>query len=424
MIVVKIGGKIMFNNVYPREKYLKKIRPFYDSDIIKVITGIRRCGKSFILKAIMNELIDRGIPKTQIIYIPLDRRGYKNIKTSEELETKIESMLGDDENYYLFIDEVQNVFGFESVIHAYAEEGYSIFLTGSNSYLLSDEISTKLTGRYLNFETFTLDFSEYLEMKRFFKKKIDQDIYVEFEEYILNGGFPKTIEFDDIQARQTYTRGIISEIFEKDVKTRKRISNVPVYERVQSFLLNNYSAPFSLSNLLECLEKEGYKTKATTVRGYIEDLKKAKIIYECNRFDLKSKKSLRREQKYYLSDLAIYFAMNTNNRLCYGPSLENMVYLYLASQDYQISIGKIGKLECDFITRNTSGDYAYIQVIYTMQGEDIKATERIKEREYRPFRKIRDGYPRYIVSLDRFRDQQEGVHHINAIDLFLGKEKI
>lgn len=424
MIVVKIGGKIMFNNVYPREKYLKKIRPFYDSDIIKVITGIRRCGKSFILKAIMNELIDRGIPKTQIIYIPLDRRGYKNIKTSEELETKIESMLGDDENYYLFIDEVQNVFGFESVIHAYAEEGYSIFLTGSNSYLLSDEISTKLTGRYLNFETFTLDFSEYLEMKRFFKKKIDQDIYVEFEEYILNGGFPKTIEFDDIQARQTYTRGIISEIFEKDVKTRKRISNVPVYERVQSFLLNNYSAPFSLSNLLECLEKEGYKTKATTVRGYIEDLKKAKIIYECNRFDLKSKKSLRREQKYYLSDLAIYFAMNTDNRLSYGPSLENMVYLYLASQDYQISIGKIGKLEYDFITRNTSGDYAYIQVTYTMQGEDIKATERIKEREYRPFRKIRDGYPRYIVSLDRFRDQQEGVHHINAIDLFLGKEKI
>lgn len=424
MIVVKIGGKIMFNNVYPREKYLKKIRPFYDSDIIKVITGIRRCGKSFILKAIMNELIDRGIPKTQIIYIPLDRRGYKNIKTSEELETKIESMLGDDENYYLFIDEVQNVFGFESVIHEYAEEGYSIFLTGSNSYLLSDEISTKLTGRYLNFETFTLDFSEYLEMKRFFKKKIDQDIYVEFEEYILNGGFPKTIEFDDIQARQTYTRGIISEIFEKDVKTRKRISNVPVYERVQSFLLNNYSAPFSLSNLLECLEKEGYKTKATTVRGYIEDLKKAKIIYECNRFDLKSKKSLRREQKYYLSDLAIYFAMNTDNRLSYGPSLENMVYLYLASQDYQISIGKIGKLECDFITRNTSGDYAYIQVTYTMQGEDIKATERIKEREYRPFRKIRDGYPRYIVSLDRFRDQQEGVHHINAIDLFLGKEKI
>lgn len=414
----------MFKNVYPREKYLNKIRPFYDSDIIKVITGIRRCGKSFILRSIMNELLERGIEEKQIIYIPLDRRGYKNIKTPKELELKIESMLGKEDKYYLFIDEVQNVFGFESVVHAYAEEGYSIFITGSNSYLLSDEISTKLTGRYLNFETFTLDFSEYLDMKSFFKKDINQDLYLEFEEYVVNGGFPKTLEFDDIPTRQTYTRGIISEIFEKDVKTRKKIRNVPVYERVQAFLLNNYSAPFSLNNLLKCLEMEGYKTKATTVRGYIEDLKKAKIVYECNRFDLKSKTAIKRDQKYYLSDMAIYFAMNTDNRLSFGPSLENIVYLYLASHDYQISIGKIGKLECDFIVRKRNGDYAYIQVAYTLQGEDIKATERIKEREYRPFREIRDGYPRYIISLDKFRDQQEGVHHINAIDLFLGKEKI
>lgn len=414
----------MFKNVYPREKYLNRIRPFYDSDIIKVITGIRRCGKSFILRSIMNELLERGIEEKQIIYIPLDRRGYKNIKTPEELELNIESMLGKEDKYYLFIDEVQNVFGFESVVHAYAEEGYSIFITGSNSYLLSDEISTKLTGRYLNFETFTLDFSEYLDMKSFFKKDINQDLYLEFEEYVVNGGFPKTLEFDDIPTRQTYTREIISEIFEKDVKTRKKIRNVPVYERVQAFLLNNYSAPFSLNNLLKCLEMEGYKTKATTVRGYIEDLKKAKIVYECNRFDLKSKTAIKRDQKYYLSDMAIYFAMNTDNRLSFGPSLENIVYLYLASHDYQISIGKIGKLECDFIVRKRNGDYAYIQVAYTLQGEDIKATERIKEREYRPFREIRDGYPRYIISLDKFRDQQEGVHHINAIDLFLGKEKI
>ena len=414
----------MYKKIYPREKYLQRIRPFYNSDIIKVITGIRRCGKSCILKAIMNELLAGGVEESRIVYIPLDRRGYKNIKTPDELEIKIESLLGNEETYYLFIDEVQNVLGFEAVINAYAEEGYSIFLTGSNSYLLSDEISTKLTGRYLNFETFTLDFGEYIDMKKFFNKEIDQDIYVEFEEYLLDGGFPKTLEFDDIQAKQIYTGGIISEIFEKDIKTRKRISNVPVYERVQSFLLNNYAAPFSLNNLLACLEKEGYKTKAATVRGYIEELKKAKIIYECNRFDLKSKRSLKRDQKYYLADLSIYFAMNTDNRLSFGPSLENMVYLYLASNNYQISIGKIGKLECDFIVRNKNGDYAYIQVAYTLHGEDMKATERIKEREYRPFRSIRDGYPRYIISLDKFRDQQEGVHHINAIDLFLGKEVI
>lgn len=411
----------MFKKVFPREKYLKRLRPFYDSDVIKVITGIRRCGKSFILKAVINELCSRGIPEDQIIYIPLDKRGYKNIKTPEALESKIESLLGDKEIYYIFIDEVQNVCEFESVIHAYAEEGYSVFLTGSNSYLLSDEISTKLTGRYLNFEVFPLDFAEYLDMKSFFKQTADEDIYREFDEYILNGGFPKTLEFGDVQTRQTYARGIIDEIFEKDVKTRKRISNVPVYERVQSFLLNNYSAPFSLNNLLECLASEGYSAKAATVRDYIEDLKKAKIVYECNRFDLKSKKSVKREQKYYLADLAIYFSTNTDNRLNYGPSLENLVFLYLASNDYQISVGRIGKFECDFIVRKPNRDYAYIQVTYSLQGEDEKATQRIKEREYRPFRDIKDGYPRYIISLDKFRDQQEGVHHINAIDLFLGK---
>ena len=246
----------MFKNIYPREKYLERIRPFYDSDIIKVITGIRRCGKSCIMKAIMNELCSKDVSESQIIYIPLDRRGYKTIKTPEQLEEKIESMLGNEEKYYLY------------------------------------------------------------------------------------GGFPKTLEFDDVQARQTYTRGSISEIFEKDVKKRKRISNVPVYERVQSFLLNNYSAPFSLNSLLECLKKEGYKTKAITVRGYIEELKKAKIVYECNRFDLKSKKSLKRDQKYYLSDLAIYFAMNTDNRLSFGPSLENIVFLFLQAMITRLTLEK------------------------------------------------------------------------------------
>lgn len=414
----------MYKHVYPREKYLSKIRPFFDSDIIKVITGIRRCGKSFLLRGIINELLEKGVSEDQIIYIPLDKRGYKGIRTPKQLEEKIEAMLGEDEVYYLFVDEIQNVHGFESVIQAYAEEGFSVFLTGSNSYLLSDEISTKLTGRYLNFETYTLDFKEYIDMKKFFNITVSNDMAEEFNEYVLNGGFPKTLEFQDISARQVYTRGIIGEIFDKDVRTRKRISNVPVYERVQSFLLNNYSAPFSISGLMECLGKEGFRAKPSTVRGYIEELKKAKIVYECNRFDLKSKKAIKREQKYYLSDLAIYFAMNTDNRLSYGPSLENIVYLYLASNDYQISIGRIGKLECDFIVRDKNQNYAYIQVAYTLQGEDLKATERIKEREYRPFRDIKDGYPRYIISLDKFRDQQEGVRHINAIDLFLGIEKL
>lgn len=414
----------MKEKIYIREKYLKRIRPFYHSDIVKVITGIRRCGKSFLLKSIITELKKSGVPNDKIIYLPLDRRGFKNIKTPEELENRIESYIQGDESYYLFIDEVQNVKGFESVVLSYQEEGYSIFLTGSNSYLLSDEISTKLTGRYLAFETYPLDFNEYVEMKKFLGKEVNADIHEEFNEYILNGGFPKSLEFDNRSARQFYTREIVHEIFKKDVTNRNRISNAEVFERVQNFILNNYSSEMTIGNIVDELHKNRIHTKAATVGKYIKHLESAKIIYECNRFDLKSKKSLKKENKYYLADLSLYFSLNTNNQLSYGPSLENIIYLFLVSNGYQVSTGKIGNLECDFIIRNEKGEYAYIQVTYTLQGEDAQATYKIKEREYRPFRQIRDGYPRYIVSLDKYRDQQEGVKHINAIDLMLGKEHL
>ena len=194
----------LFTHVYPREKYLQRIRPFYNSDIIKVITGIRRCGKSYLMRAIINELILSGIDPAQIIYVPLDRRGFKYISTPEQLEEKIDSMIEREGFNYLIIDEVQNVKGFESVVHAYQEEGYSVFLTGSNSYLLSDEITTKLTGRYLPFETFPLDFDEYLKMKEFFHQSISADMRIEFDEYILNGGFPKSLEFPNVSDRQFY----------------------------------------------------------------------------------------------------------------------------------------------------------------------------------------------------------------------------
>lgn len=408
----------MKNKIYPREKYLSKIRPFYDSDLVKVITGIRRSGKTSILKAIISELESRNLSE-RIIYLPLDKRGYKNIVTPKQLENKIEEQIYDSGMYYLIIDEVQNVKGFEKVVLQYEEEGYSIFLTGSNSYLLSDEISTKLTGRYLTFETYPLDFYEYLEMKKFFNKSIKENIFDEFNSYIIEGGFPKALEFDDFNAKQLYTSELITEIFNKDVKTRNRISNKALFERVQSYIINNYTSSFSLKNFYDSLIKAGVKTKLTTIKNYIEILKKAKIICECNRFDLKSKKSLLREQKYYLTDLSLYFSTSVDNSLNYGPSLENLVYLYLVSNGYQVSIGKIGNFECDFIVRKKNGEYAYIQVTYMMTGN-----QKIKEREYRPFRKIKDGYPRYIISLDIFKDQQEGVHHINAIDLFLGKETI
>lgn len=406
--------------IYKREKYLKKIRPFYDSDIIKIITGIRRCGKSCILKLIVDELKEKGVPEDHIIYIQLDKKNFKWIKTPDELEKTIDSYIKDAGFYYLFVDEVQNVRGFESVVQGYhEEENFSIFLTGSNSYLLSDEISTKLTGRYIKFEVFTLDFQEYEEMKRFFGNTLALNPMDEFKEYITNGGFPKSLEFKEQRAKQLYTESIINEIFEKDIRKRNKIRNKLVFERIQSYLIGNYSATFSLNSVYEYFrKKENINITKVTIRKYIDILLSAKILYKCERFDQKSKRVLSGECKFYLADLSIFFAMNTDNRINYGASLENIVYLYLLSNDYKVSVGRIGKFECDFITRDLDNQYAYIQVSQTIAD---RVTE---EREYRPFALIRDGYPRYLLTLDTLKNQRDGVKHLDIIDVVLGKVKI
>lgn len=406
--------------IYKREKYLEKVRPFYDSDLIKIITGIRRCGKSCILKLIEDELKQKGVQSDHIIYIQLDKRNFKWIKTPEQLESVIDSYIKDSDFYYLFVDEVQNVKGFESVIQGYQEEeNFSIFLTGSNSYLLSDEISTKLTGRYIKFEVYTLDFQEYEEMKAFYGYSPSPNRMEEFKEFIVNGGFPKSLEFKDQRAKQLYTESIINEIFEKDIKKRNKVRNRPVFERIQNYLIGNYGATFSLKSVYEYFRDiEKINVTKTTIRKYIDILVSAKILYKCERFDQKSKRVLSGECKFYLADLSIFFAMNVDNRINFGASLENIVYLYLLSNDYKVSVGRIGKFECDFITRDLDNQYAYIQVSQTVAD---KSTE---EREYRPFSLIRDGYPRYLLTLDTLKNQRDGVKHLDIIDVITGKVKI
>ena len=209
--------------LFKREKYLKKIRGFYDAeDIIKVITGIRRCGKSSLMLTIIDELIEKGVPESNIIYIDLDKRGYKSIKKAEQLEFLIDDKSKSKGLKYLFIDEIQNVEAFEEVINAFRLEGdYSIFITGSNSYLLSGELVTKLTGRYVEFELFTLSFDEYFKIKEFYNKKINPNLLIELNQYIQEGGFPRTIFFDELSDKRNYTRSVIQEIFKKDIKKKK-----------------------------------------------------------------------------------------------------------------------------------------------------------------------------------------------------------
>ena len=366
--------------IYHREIYLKRIRGFYhDTGIIKVITGIRRCGKSCLMEAIAEELEQSGISKENIVYINLDKRGYKSVKTGEQLENLIEEKCSTEGTKYLFIDEIQNVAGFEEVINAFREEDeYSIFITGSNLYLLSGELVTKLTGRYLEFEMFPLTFDEYIGMKAFLGKQVESDISLEFEKYINEGGFPKTLDFTDLNDKRAYVKGIIKEIFEKDIKKRVKIRNVSVFNTVQTYIINNFGTTTSLTNILEDLHKSGSDITRETLNRYIQILIDAKILHKCERFDLKSRKSISGEQKYYLADLGFYFATNTDNRINYGPVLENITYIYARAKNYSVSVGRIGKLECDFILRKDANQYSYVQVAMT-----ILSSMETWDREYK-----------------------------------------
>ena len=406
--------------IYKREDYFKKIRGFYKDDMIKVISGIRRCGKSFFFKSIIQELIENGVKEKDIIYIELDKKEYKNIKTSKQLEKIIDEQIVDNDFKYLFIDEIQNVKGFETLINSYREEGnISIFITGSNSYLLSGELVTKLTGRYIEIEMMTLSFYEYIDMKRFLNKSVNENIYLEFEEYNRNGGFPKSLYYDNYEEKITYTSSVINQIFEKDIKTSNRINDKALFERIQKFVINNFGAVISIKNIYNYLKKEvKINVDRRTIKRYLDILEKAKIIYPCELFDIKSKSVLKGEKKYYLADLSIYYSQNTDNRINYGPVLENVMYSYLKCKNYKLSVGYIGKLECDFIARANYDDYYYIQV-----SKDISNKE-TEEREYRPFYMIKDLYPRYLFTMDMLLQKRDGVKHQNIVDFIYNNKML
>jgi hypothetical protein len=409
----------MNNKIYTRKYYLDKIRGFYNSDLIKVISGIRRCGKSYFMLSIIEDLKSQGIKDKDIIYLNLDKRGYKNIKTPDQLENAIANLILDDDFKYIFIDEVQNVKNYEEVVNGFREDGNcSIFITGSNSYLLSGELATKLTGRYIEIEMFTLSFYEFLDMKKFLGKSISNNVMNEFNEYIRFGGFPKTLEFDSEEDKLTYITNVIGQITQKDIKGHKRIQNKALFEKIKTYIINNFGATTSLTSIEDYFRtQEHINIKRETINKYIEILENAKIIYKCPRFDVKSKKSLKGEQKYYLADLGIYFANNVDTRINYGPVLENILYTYLKMKNYQVSVGKIGNLECDFIARKTT-NYYYVQVAMTIMDD------RTQEREYKPFAHIRDNYPKYLFTLDQLLQSQNGINHVNMVEFIKDNKEL
>ena len=258
---------------------------------------------------------------------------------------------------------------------------------------------------------FPLTFDEYLGMKQFLGKPVSQDIVSEFDQYLRQGGFPKALQYDAPEDRRTYIASVIAEIFQKDIRRRIKIRNVAAFQSVQTYLINNFGATTSLTNLVDDLEKAGIHIKRETLNRYINILKDAKILCECNRFDLKSRRSIGGEQKYYLSDLGFYFTTNTDNRINFGPALENIVYVYARTHGYSVSIGRIGALECDFIFRRGDASYAYAQVAMTITAD--KATE---NREYASLEKIRDNYPKFVMTRSDPIQKRNGIIHENLPD--------
>ena len=399
--------------LFIREKYLEKIRGFYRSeDIIKVITGVRRCGKSSLMEMIAKEIEKEKQDSEQVVFLNLDLRKYRNIKRADQLEKLIENNINQNGFNYLFIDEIQNVDGFEEVLNGFREDGNcSIFITGSNSYLLSGELATKLTGRYIEFEMYTLSFDEYEKMKEFYGIEIDTNPAIELQKYILEGGFPRSVRIETLSDKRSYTQSVIEEIFEKDIRRRVKIRNRESFEIIRQYLINNFGTTTSVNNLYEDLRKNGQLISRQTLTRYIKALVDAKVLYECNRFDLKSRKSISGEKKYYISDLSFFFSLNTDNRINYGPVLENIVYFYARSTGNSVSVGRIGKLECDFILRNTAMNYSYVQVAYT-----IALSKETEDREYRPLEQINDNYPKYVMTTDYLLQQRNGIKHVNLME--------
>lgn len=396
--------------LYKRELYLNKIRGFYnDVETIKVITGIRRCGKSSLLETIIEELKEKGIEEKNIIEINLDKRPYKNVKTPEQLDKLIASLITDNDFKYIFIDEIQNVIGFEEIIESYrSEKKYSIFITGSNSYLLSGELVTKLTGRKIEIEMLPLNFYEYIDMKKFLNIQAKDSIYEEFEQYIREGGFPGALNYNNEQDRKLYVQNILDDIFIKDIKANQKIKNSEIFKNIQRYIINNFGSMISASSIQKYYNSINIGMDIRTIEKYIKVLSDAKIIYPCDTFDIKSKVTLSGEKKYYLADLSIYFLYNTDNRINYGPVLENILHNYLISKSYSLSVGKIGKLEVDFIARYQNDNYFYIQVSKNIDDD------KTAEREYRPFYDIKDMYPRYLFLLDLIiKDNIDGIKNVN-----------
>lgn len=395
-----------------RELYLKQIIPLIDNDLIKVITGIRRCGKSYMLGLIKEELIKRGVKEHNIILINFDSKKYKNIKNNNELDKIVEKSIKNKKGkVYLFFDEIQNVKKWESSIAGYKVDYNSdIYITGSNSNLLSGELATHLTGRYYEIKMYPFSYQEFLD---YHQKSSSLDL---FNEYLQYGGMPQTFDLDETQ-KINYLDDLFNSIFYKDIVKRYQIRDIDILERLTTFIFDNIGNIFSASSIAEYYKKEmNIKISNKTITNYLKYLENACFIKKVKREDLEGRGILKFNEKYYVTDHGFCEAKAKGNIDNIGRVMENIVYFEFLRRGWKITIGKTNDFEVDFVCRKHK-ETVYVQVSYLLE------TAETIEREFRPFSKIKDNYPKYIITMDQFDRSQDGIKHINLID-FLTTENL
>ena len=394
-----------------REDYLSKIREFYELDIIKVLIGIRRCGKSVLLKQIIDE-IKSNVDDNHIIYINFEDVTYAYIKNYLDLNDYINERIADDKKYYLFFDEIQMLEDWEKAINSFkATLNVSIFITGSNSKLLSGELATLLSGRYVSFKVFPFSFKEVIDLKKITDIR---DIEDAFNDYILWGGLPQRFDFVSNDAMISYLRDVFNSIVLKDIVKRNNIKNIDLFERVMEYLVTNPNKSFSPGNMMNEFSKENIPVSSKTIYECLDYATSAMLMEKISAYDIRGKKILSRKDKYYLTDLGLGQILNVNKKAQYGAYLENIVYNELRYRGCEVSIGNNDGKEIDFIaTKHNVKEY--YQVAYTL------ADENTEQREFKAFDNINDNYPKYVISTDKLDYSQNGIIHKNIIDWLLNK---
>lgn len=394
-----------------RERYLSKIRPFYDQDLIKVILGVRRCGKSVLLLQIMDELKEKGIPESQIIYINFEYEDYAYIKNDLDLHEFIQKKIINEEKYYLFFDEIQNVEHWEKAVNSFkASKNVSIFITGSNSDLLSGELATHIAGRYVSFKIYPFTFKEVCELKQITNRSDREEA---FEEYMMWGGMPQRFMMTDEFQTRTYLSDIYDSILVKDIITRFNIKDLDLFNRIVEYIVTTPSQNFSAESLSNYFaNKESREVSKVTLYNYLEYMSKAMMVSKADRYDVRGKRILNGKYKYYLTDLGFRQIMNIGKRPQLGAYLENIVYNQLLSSGYDVKVGNLENGEIDFIATRF-GEKIYVQVAY------ILADDSVVEREFGVFKKIEDNFPKYVITMDKFDFSQDGIIHKNVIDWLL-----